>query len=216
MSRIIDTHKKNQKMVQISLLCALLVVLQLLATMLVKIGVVAPTLALVPIVIAGAMFGIGGGAILGALFGIVCFLYGFFGLDAFTNLMLGYKPIETFTICMAKGILAGVFGALIYKAVMKISKNKVFPSALASAIICPVINTVIYLFGMAIFFRDMTVNGESYFGFEPSASLFSVFGAMFLMVITNFILEVIVTAICSPILAANLAKSKKFGKLFVR
>ena len=57
----------------------------------------------------------------------------------------------------------------------------------------------------------MTVNGESYFGFEPRASLFSVFGAMFLMVITNFILEVIVTAICSPILAANLAKSKKFA-----
>jgi len=216
MSNRIDTHSKNQKMVQLALLCALLVVLQLLATMLVKIGVVAPTLALVPIVIAGAMFGIGGGAILGALFGIVCFLYGFFGLDAFTNLMLGYKPIETFAVCMMKGILAGIFGALIYKAFMKITKNKVFPATLASSVIVPVTNTAIYLVGMAVFFRNMTVNGQSYFGFDPEATFFSVFGAMFLMVITNFVLEVIVTAICSPVLAATLAKSKKFARLFIR
>jgi len=197
------------------MLCALLVVLQLLATLLVKVGAVAPTLALIPLVIAGAMHGMLGGAVLGALFGFICFVYGFFNLDMFTNIMINQKPLETLAICMAKGILAGVLGVLVYKLMMKLTKNKVFPSTLASSVIAPVTNTVVYLAGMTLFFRNMTVDGKPYFGFEPDATLLSVFGAMFLMVITNFVLEVIITAIASPILASNLAKSKKFSKMFI-
>lgn len=215
MSKNIDTQRKNRKMVQLALLCALLVALQLLATLLVKVSAVAPTLALIPLVIAGAMHGILGGAVLGTLFGFICFIYGFFGLDAFTNIMISQKPLETLAICMVKGILAGVLGALVYKLLMKLTKNKVFPATLASSVIAPVTNTVIYLAGMTLFFRNMTVDGKPYFGFEPDATLISVFGAMFLMVITNFILEVIITAIASPILASTLAKSKKFSKMFI-
>ena len=205
-------HTKNLELVQLSLLAAVMVVLQLFVTMLVRVGAVAPTLALIPLVIASAALGIKGGAILGALFGFIAFICGLTGLDAFTNMMIMYKPAETLLVCLSKAILAGIFSAIVYKLIMAATKKKLFPSVLAASIIAPVTNTALYVLGMALFFREM-VPGHS---FTDTDGLGVIIAAVFMIIITNFILEVIVTAICTPIVATILTKSKDYKKLLLK
>ncbi len=216
MARTVNSHKKNLKMVQLALLAAIIVVLQLLATFLIRVGAVAPTLALIPLVIGGAALGIRAAAVLGGVFSFVAFICGLTGFDAFTNAMIMYKPFETFLVCFLKGILAGILSALVYKGCMKLFRKNVFISSLLSAVIAPVANTAVYIVGMAVFFRDMVTSADGTPVFSNNDAIMTVIIGVFLMIVSNFILEVIVTGVSCPILASILAKSKAFKKMLVK
>ncbi|MBE6707744.1 MAG: ECF transporter S component [Ruminococcaceae bacterium] len=206
--------KKNLELTQLALLSAILVVLQILSASLVRVGLVAPTLALVPMVLAGATLGIKGGVTLGAVFGAVTFICGITGLDAYTFYLFDNKPLETTLLCFLKGILAGLIGALAFKGSMKIFKSNVLPSALVSGMVIPVINTFTYLLGMALFMRDLVTDANNSPVYSSNDALITVMIGFAGMVLFNFILELIVTTVCSPAVATVLSKSKKFKKLF--
>lgn len=146
---------KTQKVVGMGLFTAIIVALQMLASA-IKFGPFSITLVLAPIVIGAALYGIGAGAWLGLTFGVTVLISG----DA--SAFLTISPIGTVLTVIAKGMVAGIVAAVIYKAIEK--KNKTV-AVVAAGIACPIVNTGIFLIGCYLFFQDwlITVFGTTGF-----------------------------------------------------
>lgn len=143
-----QTQKVN-RMAVTALLTAAVVALQILCTF-IKFGPFSITLALTPILVGGALYGVGAGAYLGGVFGAVVLLTGMAGWDGGTVLFLmGQNALATILICLLKGIAAGAAAAAVYKAVA--GKNTLTASIAASAV-CPIVNTGLFIAMMALFF----------------------------------------------------------------
>ena len=138
---------KTQKVVGMGLFTAIIVALQMLASA-IKLGPFSITLVLAPIVIGAALYGIGAGAWLGLTFGVTVLISG----DAAAFLTI--NPIGTVLTVIAKGMVAGIVAAVIYKAIEK--KNKTV-AVVAAGIACPIVNTGIFLIGCYLFFRDWLI-----------------------------------------------------------
>ena len=155
-------NTRNQKilrMVEMAMLIALVVVLQILSTMLPKIGgTVAITLTLVPIVVGGILLGKRAGAILGFAFSVIVVIMCVLGLDPGGNILWTANPPITALLCILKGVAAGFFPALIYKALIgkneEVGAARKFFSTLAAAVVAPVANTSLFVVGMFVFFKD--------------------------------------------------------------
>lgn len=138
---------KTQKVVGMGLFTAIIVALQMLASA-IKFGPFSITLVLAPIVVGAALYGIGAGAWLGLTFGVTVLISG----DAAAFLTI--NPIGTVLTVIAKGMVAGIVAAVIYKAIEK--KNKTV-AVVAAGIACPIVNTGIFLIGCYLFFRDWLI-----------------------------------------------------------
>ena len=138
---------KTQKVVGMGLFTAIIVALQMLASA-IKFGPFSITLVLAPIVIGAALYGIGAGAWLGLTFGVTVLISG----DAAAFLTI--NPIGTVITVIAKGMVAGIVAAVIYKAIEK--KNKTV-AVVAAGIACPIVNTGIFLVGCYLFFREWLI-----------------------------------------------------------
>lgn len=138
---------KTQKVVGMGLFTAIIVALQMLASA-IKFGPFSITLVLAPIVIGAALYGIGAGAWLGLTFGVTVLISG----DA--SAFLTINPIGTVLTVIAKGMVAGIVAAVIYKAIEK--KNKTV-AVVAAGITCPIVNTGIFLIGCYLFFQDWLI-----------------------------------------------------------
>lgn len=159
--------EKTLELVQLSMLAALVVVLQLLSALIPPIaGMVSITLTLIPVVIGAILFGKKGGAILGFVFGLIVLINCIAGLDPGGNILWTVNPIITALLCIIKGIAAGFVPAAVYSAVVKdekIGDKAKTPLTLVAAVLAPVVNTSIFVVGMLLFFKDtLTVwaNGE--------------------------------------------------------
>ena len=152
----------------LSLLCAMIVVLQLIPTFF---GSALPfTLALTPIIIGAALYGWREGAFLGFFFGLVCFLYAIFGWDAFTGGLLQFNFVVTVLLCFLKGAAAGAVAGLLYHPIAR--KNKTV-AAFACGAAAPIVNTGIFAIGMLTvlrgFLNDFTASMD---GGNPVVFLF--------------------------------------------
>ncbi len=136
-------------MVELAMLTALIVVLQLIGGFL-KVGPVNLSFVLVPIVIGAILLGPSGGAFLGGVFGLVVTIMSATGMDPTGVVLWGINPLLTALICMLKGIMAGLCSGLVYKAM---PKKGIFGTALA-AVCAPIVNTGLFIAGVALFFND--------------------------------------------------------------
>lgn len=146
----------HNSLVQLSvtaLLMAIIIVIQLICTF-VKFGPFSITLALAPIIIGAALYGVGTGAFLGLVFGLVVLITGYLSWDGGTVLLLsGINPFATAGLCLLKGAAAGAVSALVYRAIEKLTKSKGrLLAVVLAAIVCPVVNTGLFILGMMIFF----------------------------------------------------------------
>lgn len=142
-------------MTGLSLFSAIIVVLTLLCTF-VKFGPVSITLALAPIIIGAAVYGIGAGAFLGFVFSFVVLLTGILGWDGgFMMSLMAISPLGLFFTVLVKGTAAGFISGTVYKLIAK--KNE-HAAVLAAGIVCPVVNTGIFVLCMLGFFFD-TLSG---------------------------------------------------------
>ena len=145
----------TRKMAGLAIFTAIIVVLQVLCTF-IRFGPFSITLALAPIIIGTAMYGKGAGAYLGGVFGAVVLITGLLGWDGGTvMLLMGINPVGCILICLVKGIAAGFFAGLCYELLAK-KNDKV--GVLVSGIVCPVVNTGLFIVGMLVFFFD-TLSG---------------------------------------------------------
>ena len=121
-------------------LTALVVVLQFMGSF-VKLGPFSISLVLIPIVIGTATCGWKIGAWLGFVFGAMVFAT--HDADAF----LAVNTLGTIVTVMAKGVLCGLLSGLAFNGMYKLFRNTTVATAV-SAVVCPVVNTGVFLFGM--------------------------------------------------------------------
>ncbi len=182
-------------MVTLSLLSAIVVVLQMLGGYF-HIGPVSLSLVLVPIVLGSAMLGEKAGAFLGAVFSAVVIIYCINGLDMGGAMVWNASPPLCFLVVMTKGVMAGYLSGLVYKAFSQ--KNK-YVAMLLAAITAPIVNTGIFVSSLFIFFKDVLAVWA-----EGSNVVIYVLSGLVLL---NFVPELIINIVMSPA-TARLIKEK--------
>ena len=189
------TNKKQQtqKLVLGAVLTALVVVLQLLGTF-VRFGPFAISLVLIPIVIGAATCGYKIGAWLGFVFGVVVLLSG----DA--TAFFAINVPGTIITVLLKGTLCGLISGLVYEALEKYNR---YIAVIAAAVVCPIVNTGIFLIGCSVFFLDTIAEWGAGAGFTNTASY------IFLgLAGGNFIVELIANIILAPIISTIIKLNK--------
>ena len=141
------TNTKTSKVVGLGLFTAIVVVLQLLGSF-IKFGTFSITLVLAPIVIGAALYGIGAGAYVGLVFGATVLISN----DA--SPFLAINPIGTVVIVLLKGMLAGLAAGLVYSLISKASS---LAGVIVAGVVCPIVNTGIFLAGCYLFFQEWLV-----------------------------------------------------------
>lgn len=179
-------NQKVKRMVGLSLLMALIVVLQMIGNF-IHIGPVSISVVLVPIVIGAAVYGPSGGALLGATFGLMAIIYCVNGMDAGGAMVFQASPVLCFLVVMGKGTLAGLASGWVYRLLK--DKNG-YVAMMCAAIVCPVINTGVFLICMFTFFMDVLqvwAGGSDVAGYVLSG-----------LVLLNFLPELTLNVIVSP------------------
>lgn len=190
------TRERTYRLVLLALLTALVVVLQLLGSF-IHIGMFSISLVLIPIVVGAVIAGPLGGAWLGLVFGVVVL---FTDAGAF----LAISVPGTVIVVLLKGILCGLAAGLVYRLFAKRSK---LVSALAAAVTCPIVNTGVFILGTYVFFLDTVSSWATEQGMSATAFIF--LG----LVGVNFILELVVNIVLSPIVVRILELPQLRGKI---
>ena len=181
-------------MVGVGLFTAIVVVLQFLGGG-IKFGMFSISLVLVPIVVGSAVYGWKSGALLGFAFGAAVLLSG----DAAAFLVI--DPLGTVLVVLVKGIACGLVAGLVYKLLEQVHKTL---AVFLAAVICPVVNTGIFLVGCKVFFYETIAAWGAAAGFENTASY------MFLgLAGVNFIIEMAVNILLAPMIVRLIRLGKK-------
>lgn len=184
------TKTKNKRMstetvVIAALLTAMVVILQFMGSF-IRLGLFQCSLVLMPIVLGAAMCGTAVSAWLGFVFGMVVLLNG----DAAAFLTI--NAIGTIITVLVKGTLCGLCAGLVYN----LLKNKnVYLATLAAAIVCPLVNTGIFLLGCFVFFFE-TIQGWGLASGFGSAIEYMILG----LVGGNFLFELITNIVLCPVI----------------
>lgn len=187
-------NKNTKKIVGVALFTAIVVVLQLLGSF-IRFGPFSISLVLIPIVVGTALYGIGAGAWLGLVFGVTVLASG----DA--SAFLAVNVPGTIITVLAKGTAAGLLSGAVYKLVEK--KNKT-AATICAAIAAPIANTGVFLLGCLIFFMP-TINGwAAAVGIESAGTYM-----ITTLVGFNFIFELLVNVVLSPIIVRLIGLGKK-------
>ena len=179
-----NTRIKTRTLTGLALFTAIVIVLQLLGSF-IRFGPFSITLVLIPIVVGAAMYGAPAGAWLGFVFGVAVLLSG----DAASFMPI--SPLGTVLTVLLKGTLAGFLAGLAYRMLEK--KNR-YVAVITAAIVCPVVNTGIFLLGCAVFFLDTVAEWGRSMGFD-NAGAYMIFG----LVGANFLVEMAIDIILSPV-----------------
>ena len=171
----------------LSVLLALVIVLQLLGGY-IRIGATPLSFVLVPIVLAGILYGPLAGAFLGFAFGLVVLLQGIFGVDGFTMILFNDHPVWTTLLCVVKGSAAGFLAGLTHKL---IAKKNAYVGTFAAAVVAPVVNTGLFILGSLCFLQDTL---QANFVSGTSVIYFLIIGCAGV----NFLVELAINLIASP------------------
>ena len=182
-------------MVGVALLTAIVVALQLVGSF-IRFGQFSVSLVLIPIVVGTALYGWKGGSWLGLVFGITVLISG----DA--ALFLNVNIAGTIITVLLKGILAGLISGLAYKAFEK--KNQ-YLGVVVAAVVCPLVNTGVFLIGCSLFFMDTIRQMADGAGFGSEVGTFMIVGLVGL----NFVFELVVNMVLSPVIVRVINIGKK-------
>lgn len=187
-------NTKTKNLVGIGLFTAIVVVLQFLGGS-IKFGMFSISLVLVPIVVGSAVYGWKAGAWLGFAFGGAVLLSG----DAAAFMVI--DPIATVAVVLIKGTACGLMAGLLYMLLEKVNK---YVAVFSAAIICPVVNTGIFLLGCQLFFLDTVAEWGKALGFDNAAAY------MFLgLAGANFLIELGVNLVLGPVIVRLIKIGKK-------
>ena len=189
------TNKKTQTMVLGAVMTALVVVFQLLATFTAIFGPFSTAIALIPIVIGAAICGTAMGGWLGFVFGVVVLASGG------ANLFLAFDVFGTFATVLVKGIACGLAAGFAYKLFAKINR---YVAVFAAALICPVVNTGVFMLGSVLFFLDSVSEIAAAIGMNGTG-----IGVFWAMAMGNFLFEIGMNLVLSPVIVRLLDLRKK-------
>ena len=185
----------TEKLVLGAVLTALIILLQYLGQF-IRFGPFSISLVLIPIVIGAATCGIKISTWLGFVFSIVVLM-----TDAAAFLAISV-PGTIFTVIL-KGTLCGFAAGCTFEL---FKKQNSFVACVLSAVICPIVNTAIFLLGCRLFFFETISEWGIQAGFETVTQY------MFLgLAGGNFLFELATNIVLSPAIVAvlNIVKKNK-------
>ena len=200
-------NKHLLAMVKLAMLVALLMIFCFTPIGFLKIGIVEITFNMIPVVIGAIVIGPAAGAFLGALFGAASF-WQCFGQSTFGTLLFGVNPLFTVLICFVPRILAGLLPGLIFRAMTKKKDN--ITAYFVSAAVGSLTNTVLFVGGFCLLFKDTMLGMASDNGLSPLAFIATAF-------LLNAAVELvantaIVAAVSKAVTKAEKSKSKEYTK----
>lgn len=188
----------TRTMVVGALLTALVVILQFMGAA-VRFGPFSVSLVLIPIAIGAITCGKLVGTWLGLVFGVVVLASG----DAAP--FWAVNTPGTIITVLLKGMACGFISGLVYEVLVKVfgknRKNMQYVAATVAALVCPIVNTGIFLLGCLVFFMETVTEwaGGSNVGAYMIVSLVGV----------NFIFEMAVNIIFAPAISHIVKVVKK-------
>ena len=190
-----SAKQKTLRTVQLALLVALVVALQVLSALIPPIGgAVSITLTLIPVVVGGILLGKKAGAVLGFTFGLIVMINCMVALDPGGNILWNANPLFTALICFVKGIAAGFFPAWFYEMICKqdnsVGEGRKFLATVVAALSAPVINTGLFVCGMFLLFKDTLYAWAG----ETDVVTYVILG----LAGVNFLVEFLINIILSP------------------
>ncbi len=194
----VNQKKTIETLTYSAILTALVVVLQLLGGF-IKFGPFSISLVLLPIVIGAALCGKWIGAWLGFVFGVAVLLSG----DA--GAFLAIDVPGTIVTVLAKGTLCGLLAGLVYEWAAKCNQ---YVGVVAAAIVCPVVNTGIFLIGCRVFFYPTLLQWASADGYGGNFIGYLLIG----FVGINFLVELGANILLSPAAVRLIHIAKKIKK----
>lgn len=174
------------KITYLALLSALVFVIQLLGGSIRVGGLFSITLVLLPIVLGSVLIGPLGGGFLGLVFALAVFYTG----DA--SAFLAVSPFGTIVTVVLKGVLAGLISGIVYRA---LPEKHPYLRAVASAVVCPIVNTGVFFLGCLIFFLPTLEEWANGLGYA-SAGDYMIFGLAGI----NFVVELLINLLLIPVL----------------
>ena len=177
----------TRKLVLLALLTAIVVVLQVLAIITrPMLPLFSISLVLLPITVGAALIGIPSGGWLGLAFGLAVLISGdaapFMAIDPFGSILL----------VLVKGLLAGLAAGGAYKLFAQSNKTG---AAIVAAVICPIVNTGIFIIGCYAFFLPTITEWGEALGFA-SGTAYIFLG----MVGVNFLIELGLNLVLIPVI----------------
>ena len=196
MEKTVKKGARTKKLVLLALLSAIVAVLAYYGGFIKIGGLASISLTLIPVVIGATLCGPLAGAWLGAVAGAVFFA------TPDSAFWLGLSIPGTIITVMVKGVLAGLCAGLVYKPLKRINR---YLAVVVSAIVCPVVNTGIFLLGCLVFFMDTVSAGAAGEGLSVGMYLIVFFVGL------NFVFELITNILVSPAMVRilNVAKIEK-------
>ncbi len=195
----VNTRKRTiETLTYGAILTALVIVLQLLGSF-IKFGPFSISLVLIPIVIGAALCGKTIGAWLGFVFGMAVLLSG----DAAPFMAIDV-PGTIFTV-LAKGTCCGLAAGWIYE---KAAKLNHYVGVVAAAVVCPIVNTGIFLIGCRVFFYHTLLTWASAEGFGGNFIGYLLIGFVGL----NFLVELGSNIVLSPVIVRLIHLAKRIKK----
>ncbi len=186
--------KQTKTLVLGAVMTALVILLQFMGSF-IRFGPFSISLVLIPIVIGAAMCGVKVGAWLGFVFGVVVLISG----DAAA--FMAIDLVGTILTVLVKGTACGLVAGFVYKALE--NRNR-YLAVILAAIVCPVVNTGVFLLGCSVFFLEAITEWGIAGGYN------NVVGYMFLgLAGGNFLFELGTNVVLSPVIVRVLSIEKK-------
>ncbi|MBQ5910592.1 MAG: ECF transporter S component [Clostridia bacterium] len=180
-----NTKKQTELVALGALFTALVIILQLIGSA-IHLGPFSISLVLVPIVLGSALCGYKIGAFLGLVFGFAVLISG----DA--GAFLAVDVVGTIVTVLLKGVGCGLAAGLVYKA---LCKANTYLAVVAAAVVCPIVNTGIFLLGCLLFFMEPVTAWAAALGFADVGK-YMIFG----LVGGNFLVEMAVNIVLAPVI----------------
>ena len=184
-------NKKLHDMVGTAILAAIVILLQ--AFVVIPLGAFTITLTLVPIIIGAIIYGAKAGAFLGGVFGVTVAIQVVTGaLGVLSFKMFELHPVLTITLCILKGIMAGLVSGLVWAA-FKNKKNNV-AGVVLSAVSAPIVNTGIFVGGLFAFYYGLMAE------FAAQSEFASAVAFIFIGIVgLNFVVEFVINVALIPV-----------------
>ena len=191
-----NTKKQTERLALGALFTALVIILQLIGSA-IRLGPFSISLVLVPIVLGAALCGYKIGGFLGLVFGAAVLISG----DA--GAFLAVDVFGTVLTVLAKGLCCGLAAGLVYNA---LSRYNTYLAVIAAAIVCPIVNTGVFLLGCLVFFMEALTQWGTALGF-PNVGNYIIYG----VVGGNFLVEMGINIILAPVIirVINIVKKNK-------
>ena len=189
-----NTKKQTERVALGALFTALVIILQLIGSA-IRFGPFSISLVLVPIVLGAAVCGYKIGGFLGFIFGAAVLISG----DAAA--FLAVDVFGTIITVLVKGTLCGLAAGLVFKG---LSRLNTYLAVITAAIVCPVVNTGIFLLGCLLFFMEPVTAWAAALGFADVGK-YMIFG----LVGGNFLVEMAVNIVLAPVILRIIALIKK-------